>query len=140
MPFLSLFKKKEKPKFFLALILREDKVNAVLFEETSGKVKILSRDEQHFKESIENATEEEFLSLIDKTVTTAEEVLPFQIETHQTVFGLKENWTHNTSIKKEYLLKLKKVCEKLGLAPIGFMVIPEAITHLLQKEEGAPVS
>ena len=57
MPFLSLFKKKEKPKFFLALILREDKVNAVLFEETSGKVKILSRDEQHFKESIENAIE-----------------------------------------------------------------------------------
>lgn len=140
MPFLSIFKKKEKPKFFLALILREDKVNAVLFEELLGKVKILSQDEAYFKESIEDASDEEFLSVIDKTVSVVEEILPFQIETHQTVFGLKENWTNGASIKKEYLLKLKKICEKLGFSPIGFMVIPEAITHLLQKEEGAPVS
>lgn len=134
------FGKKEKPKYFLALILREDKVNAVLFEETFGKINVISADEEYFEDSIETASEDELLSVIDRAVSTAEQILPVQIETHQTVFGLKENWTDGTSIKKEYLAKLKKTSDALGLAPIGFMVIPEAIAHFLQKEEGAPVS
>lgn len=134
------FGKKEKPKYFLALILREDKVNAVLFEETFGKVNVIATCEEYFEDSIETASEDELLTVVDRAVSTAEQILPIQIETHQTVFGLKENWTDGTSIKKEYLAKLKKISEALGLAPIGFMVIPEAIAHFLQKEEGAPVS
>src|SRR6185369_85908 len=81
-------------------------------------------------------------NLIDKTVSSAEEVLPPDIETHKTVFGVKDDWVEAESkkIKKEYLAKLKKVCDILDLSPIGFMVVTEAISHLLQEEEGAPLS
>lgn len=140
MSFPHFFGKKEKPKYFLALILREDKANAVLFEEREGKVKIISQTEQYFPSSIEDITHEELLETIDAVISSVETILPHQIKTHQTIFGLKENWIEGTTIKKDYLAKLKKICDVLGLAPIGFMVIPEAIAHFLQKEEGAPVS
>src|SRR3989344_655238 len=77
---LPFLKKKEKIEYFLALLLREEKVSAVIFEEILGKIKM------------------------------------------------------------EYLIKLKKVSDALGLSPIGFLVIHEAIARLIQEEEGVPVS
>src|SRR3989344_600171 len=92
--------------------------------------------------SLETASTDELISVIDKTISRAEEVLPADIETHKTVFGLKEGWVEKETkkIKKEYLAKLKKICDALDMKPIGFMVISEAIANLLQTEEGAPLS
>ncbi len=78
------------------------------------------------------------LEVLDKTISKAEQTLPPNIETEKTVFGVKEYWVEDKKIKKEYLLKLKKVSDELHLKPIGFLVISEAIAHLIQEEEGAP--
>ena len=43
-------------------------------------------------------------------------------------------------IKKEYLAKLKRICDELELKPVGFLVVAEAVAHLLEKEEGAPIT
>ncbi|MCL5970849.1 MAG: baseplate J/gp47 family protein, partial [Patescibacteria group bacterium] len=137
---LPFFKKKEKIEYFLALLLRDEKVSAVIFEESSGKVKVIGKHQEYFQKSIEDAAEDEWLDILDKAISTAENSLPSDIETHKTIFGIKENWTDGSKIKKEYLLKLKKVSDALSLSPIGFMVIQEAIAHLMQKEEGVPVS
>jgi len=67
-------------------------------------------------------------------------MLPPNIETEKTIFGVKASWVDDKKIKKEYLAKLKKLCDELSLQPIGFMVITEAISHLLTAEEGAPLS
>lgn len=137
---LPFFKKKVKPEYFLALLLREEKVTAVVFEEYKGLVKFVGKHEENFETSIEHAMLDEWLEVLDKAISSAENNLPQNIETQKTVFGVKENWVEDAKIKKEYLLKLKKVCETLGLTPIGFLVIQEAIAHLLQKEEGLPPS
>lgn len=138
--FLPFFGKKEKPQYFLALLLRDEKVSAVVFEELLGKIQVLGKHEEYFEDSIEEASEEEWLEVLDKAISTAESVLPKNLETQKTVFGVKETWVLDSKIKKEYLLKLKKASEALGLSPIGFLVIHEAIAHLMQQEEGAPVS
>ncbi len=132
-----LFSKKENPQYFLTLLLREEKVSSIVFEESAGKIKILSQEEEYFENSIEEASEDELLEVIDKAVSKAESQIPLN-EKQKTVFGLKENWVENLKIKKEYLLRLKKVCEALGLAPIGFLITHEAIANLLDSEEGAP--
>src|SRR3989344_5669001 len=139
LPF-SLPSKKEKPEYFLALVLRNEQVSAVIFEVLSGKIKVIVKHKEYFKNSIEEASVEEMLETFDKTISAVESSLPQSIETIKTIFGIKESWTEDNKIKKDYLLKLKKICDELGLAPIGFIVIFEAIAHLLQKEEGAPVT
>lgn len=139
LPFLP-FKKKEKPKYFLVLLLREEKVHAVILEEFAGKIKIASYRQDYFQDSIETAPIEEFLMVLDKAISTIETEISLEFPTHQVIFGVKENWIQDGKIKKPYLAKLKKVSDELGLTPIGFLVIPEAITHLMKHEEGVPIS
>jgi len=140
LPSLPFLKKKENKEYFLALVLRNEKVNAVFFEESGGKVSVLGKHSEYFENSIEQASLDELLDVLDKAISTAEQSLPENIETVKTIFGVKGTWVENNKIKKEYLIKLKKISDELGLVPIGFLVVFEAIAHLLQKEEGAPVT
>lgn len=139
-PFLS--SKSHDSDYYLALILTEDKASAVVLKESETVLKALSNHEEYFPHSIEDLSLENFIDIVDKTISRAEEVLPPQIETHKTVFGVKDKWVDRETkkIKKEYLEKLKKVCDALDLQPIGFMVTTEALINLIQDEEGAPLS
>lgn len=137
LPFLE---KKENFSYFLVLILRNNKANAVIFEESGGTVKIINESSEPFKESVEESSEEDFLNVLDKVISKAESLLPENVETQKTIFGVKENWVEDSRIKKEYLAKLKKASDELGLIPIGFLITTEAIVHFLAREEGAPVS
>jgi hypothetical protein len=132
--------KKEKQEYYLALLLRDEKIVAVILGETDGALKIIGRQEAFLDASIDTIDHEVLLEVLDKTISKAEETLPPNVETEKTVFGVKDSWVEDKKIKKEYLARLKKVCDALTLSPIGFMVISEAIAHLLQKEEGAPLS
>ena len=140
LPFLNKFNKKNPAAYFLVLVLRSEKASAVIFQEQDGKVREIGRKEEYFEHSVETAPVEEFLDVLDKAITGAESVLPPDIETKKTIFGIREDWAQDNQIKKEYLVKLKKASDELGLTPIGFLVITQAISHLLQKEEGAPIS
>ena len=140
LPFLSFFKRKEKPKYFLAFILRHEKVIAVIFEQLGLQAKVIGSGEAHFEKDIEDAKFEEFLTVSDKAISKAEENVPGDSSALETLFGLKDSWIEEDKIKKDYLEKLKKISDELGLAPIGFMTVTEAITNLLKKEEGAPLT
>lgn len=140
LPFFNKFKKKVVPLYYLVLVLRDEKAEAVIFEEIEGKVKIIGQKEEHFSTTIDEISQEELLEKLDKAISSAETSLPENIQTQKTIFGVKESWTDKDQIKKEYLVKLRKIKEELELIPIGFLTISQAISHLLQKEEGIPVS
>lgn len=137
---LPFFEKKLPFSYFLVLVLRNEKANAVVFEELNGKIKIIGEGVEYFTDPIDEASIEQMLDVLDKAISTAETLLPQSVQTEKTIFGLKEAWVEENKIKKEYLAKLKKISEELSLTPIGFLVISQAISHFLQKEEGAPVS
>jgi hypothetical protein len=137
---LPFLKEKEKPEYYLALVLRNEKATSVIFEKIGTTIKYISHGEETFKNTVEDAETEEFLDVLDKTITQAESALPENIETHKTIFGLKESWIEDNKIKKEYLEKLKKASSELSLDPIGFLVFAESIINLVQKDEGAPVT
>lgn len=137
LPFLE---KKENKEYFLSLILRNEKVKAVIFEKHGTSIKYLNDVEEEFSNTVEDASTEELLNVLDKAITAAEEVLPQNIEAHKTIFGLKEAWVEDNKIKKEYLEKLKKAGDELSLDPIGFLVFTESVVNLIQKDEGAPVT
>src|ERR1035437_4116288 len=132
--------KKTQAEYYLALILRNERVTSVLFSKAGSTIKYLGHGEEDFENTIEDTTTEQFLEVLDKSITQAETVLPDNIETRKTIFGLKESWITDNKIKKEYLEKLKKASDELGLEPIGFLVSAESIVNLLQKDEGTPVT
>ncbi|HLD01279.1 MAG TPA: baseplate J/gp47 family protein, partial [Patescibacteria group bacterium] len=140
LPIGSFIGKKGKPQYFLALLLHEEKASAVILEEFQEKVKVIGRHEEYFSSTVEEASEDELLRTLDKAISAAEEKLPPDMQTEKMVLGVKESWVEEKHIKKEYLTKLKKVCEALSLTPVGFLVISEAVAHLIQEEEGAPLS
>jgi hypothetical protein len=131
---------KAKAEYYLALILRNERATSVLFSKAGSTIKYLGHGEEDFETTIEDATTEQFLEVLDKSITQAETVLPDNIETHKTIFGLKDSWIEDNKIKKEYLEKLKKASDELGLEPIGFLVSAESIVNLIQKDEGTPVT
>jgi hypothetical protein len=139
-PFLK--NKETESKYYLALLFEDEKIASAVLEEEEGKLKIVGTGNENLSSSLELLSKEELISTVDRAISKAEEILPPNIETHKTVFGVKGDWVEKETkkIKKEYLSKLKKVCESLDLTPIGFMVTTEAITNLLQSEEGAPLS
>lgn len=139
-PFIK--SKQSKNEYYLALLLDDEKIGSVILEETLGNVKIVGKHEESLPSPLETISQDELIAIVDKTISRAEEVLPPNIETHKTVFGVKESWVEKETkkIKKDYLAKLKKICDALSLSPIGFMVISEAIANLLQTEEGSPLS
>ena len=139
-PFLK--NKEIENKHYLALLLEDNKIYSVILQEENQTAKIVGRHNEILQTPLEELTQIELIEFVDKAISKAEEVLPPDIETHKTVFGVKENWVDKESkkIKKDHLSKLKKVCDALDLTPIGFMVISEAISNLIQKEEGSPLS
>lgn len=141
LPIPSLLQKKKSSSIhYLALLLRDEKAVAIIIEEVSGTVKVIGRHEEPLTSPLEDFEYDDLLTVLDKTISRAEETLPSSIETESTVFGVKDSWVEDKKIKKDYLSKLKRICDELSLKPIGFMVITEAISHLIQKEEGAPLS
>lgn len=139
LPFLTT-KKKEVKDYFLALLLRDEHVRAIVFSQIDGKIAIKGDASVPLETSLEKISTEKLLETLDKAIGQAESTLPENIETHKTIFGLKDSWVEGTTIRKERMDRLKEVCQQLDLQPIGFLVFQEAIAHLLQKEEGAPVS
>jgi len=140
LPILPFLGKKEASNHYLALLLRDEKASAVIFKEENGKITVVGKNEEYFPTSVDHADTEEILDTLDRTISRAEETLPQNIETEKTIFGLKETWVEDGKITKDYLAKLKKVSDELKLSPVGFLVISEAITKLIEEEEGAPLS
>jgi len=139
-PFLQ--SKKEESEYYLALILTDEKTGAVILRVENGNLKKVNSHEAILHAPLDELSLDDLISAVDKSISRAEEVLPPDIQTHQTIFGVQERWVDEETkkITKENLEKLKKVCDALDLTPIGFMVTTEAILHLMQDEEGAPVS
>ncbi len=136
----SIFKNTPPQEYFLAFLLRDEHVHAVVFEEIAGRIQVIGQGKADLPTSLERLSPENLLASADRAISIAEQSLPEGVQTHKTVFGVKESWVEDSHITKEYLGKLKQMSEELDLQPIGFLVFPEAIAHLLQKEEGAPIS
>jgi len=138
LPFLS--KNEEKKEYFLSLIIKPASIVAILFEEINSRLSILSTKETDLKVDANEIGEEELIEAGDEVISFVETSIPGDSKLEKTIFSVPHDWIDEGKIKKEYLAKLKKFCQELGLAPIGFIMSIEAIVHHIQNKEGAPIS
>lgn len=137
MDFKDFFsKEKNNQEFYWALVLEPGLVQAAIWTIIDQKAQVVSTSKPaSWRE------DEELFNTCDVVLSSAVQNFPEDaIEPSKTVFGVSGKWVENGEIKAEYLERIKKICTELSLEPSGFVILPEAIAHLIKSEEGSPLS
>lgn len=134
---LPIFKKQEEqPENFWSLVLGKNWVDSAIWRVVGEKTEIIAHGgafpyQEGDKISLTEAA--------DGSLSNAASHLPESAnEPKKVVFGLPPGYLENGEIKKDTVEILKVLSKELELSPVGFVVIPEAIIHLLKSQEGAP--
>ena len=128
--------KTENKEHYWALVVEPGWIQAGVWEIDGEKAKVISVSAPAPWE-----VEEEIIGAADTALSSAVQTLPEKVgEPSKTVFGVPPSWVKEGQIKPEYLEKIKKICSELSLEPTGFVVLPEAIAHLVKSVEGAPLN
>lgn len=135
-----LERKKKRTEYFLVLVLGSKRAQALIFGKTDTEARILGKGEEELSTLVSDVGQEELAQICDRAIGRAEENLPPNVFTSKTILCLIDDWVQEGSIKKEYLQTLRFLKENLELEFIGFVVLSEAVSHLLQKEEGVPIT
>lgn len=129
-------KSKEKKESFWALLLEPGWISVAIWEVVGDEVNIVSQGS-----SARWSEEDELVGSVDTALSSCVTGLPEDYEEpEKTVFGLPSSWITEGNITPPNLEKLKKICENLSLKPSGFVVLSEAIAHLVKANEGSPLS
>lgn len=85
--------------------------------------------------------DEELVNAVDSALSASIQNFPEDTpEPSKAVFGVKSGWVKDGEIDEVNIDKIKKICSKLSLSPVGFVVLPEAISYYYKSEEGIPLS
>ncbi|MBI3981169.1 hypothetical protein HY345_04180 [Candidatus Microgenomates bacterium] len=132
--FLHLVPTPESPKeIYLSLEFEEGLVKAAVWEHTGQNVKIVAEE----REQYDGESDQAAIEACDKVVSRLERG---KIDLQKVIFGIPFEWAQGNKIIADKQNFLKDLCSKLNLTPAGFVVIQEALTYYLQKEEGMPVT
>ena len=133
--FLPGSDKDNEKEYYWSLIIEPGWVQAGVWNIEDDKAEVVSISPAVAWE------EEELLNSVDAALSAAIQNLPEDMgEPTKTVFGVNPSWVAEGNIKDEYLEKIRKICSSLSLKPAGFVVLPEAISHLTKAQEGAPLN
>lgn len=134
MSIVSRFFPKEKDsEYFLLLKIGLSAIFAIIWEVKNEKVIIVGRGTSPI-------TQEDLTEVTDQAITQAEKSLPEGQLVEKVIFGLPLDYIDNDAIKPELLTKLKDLTKSLGLTPLGFIEIPQALSSYLRKKEDSPTS
>lgn len=128
--------KKKKVEYYWALVIEPNWVQAGVWKIDAGAAHILAS-------STPNAwsSDSDLVSASDAALSSAVKKLDeMEDEPSKTVFGVVSSWVEDGEIKGRHLEEIKKICEKLDLQPVGFVVIPEAVAHFIKSQEGSPLN
>ena len=134
MSIVSRFLPKEKePEYFLLLRLGLARVEAIIWEVKGDRtiIKGSGRADLDGTDMTEGA---------DLAISEAEKKLPEGKLVEKVIFGLPLDYIENNAILPDSLASLKQLTKTLGLTPLGFIEIPQALTSFLRKKEDTPAS
>ncbi|MGB6839205.1 MAG: hypothetical protein WBD86_01095 [Microgenomates group bacterium] len=133
--FLSA-KEGKSNEYYWSLVIEPEWVQAGIWEIERDKARVIS-----VSPSVAWGPEEELVGACDTVLSAAVSSFPKDAkEPSKTVFGVSSTWVSEGQIKAKYLEIFKRICSDLSLTPVGFVILPEVMAHLIKSEEGAPLS
>ncbi len=130
-------KRTNHPEVFLSLLLYPDAVEAAIWELSAhGKPNVLGAVTQ----DIVHDSWQERRAAADKCITTLEDIAQ-TTNLQKVILGFPAPYlTKDGDIIKDIRPSVKKLTHELGLVPIGFVSVYQAIIHKYKKQEGVPPS
>lgn len=123
-------KKSEGTEYFFALNIGLSEVTAVVWAIFGRELDLLSQKTLPY-ENHDDLLEKAYQAL-DKTVGTLE------VEPKKVLFGVPDLWSVDDNLKEPYLKLLQKLLKECALEPVAYVATTNAISFLLQKQEGIP--
>lgn len=125
-----------KPDHFISIALEENSIQAAIWNIKDNAANVIS-----VSNPVTYEDDETLVSAGDECLSSCIQNLPEDIEEpSKTVFGVPSFWVKDGQIEREFLDKIRTLCNKLSLKPTGFVVLPEAIAHLKKSETETPVT
>jgi hypothetical protein len=126
----------EPNEYFWAIAIEPGWVQAGLWGVKENKAEIISVSPPSAWK-----LDEELVNAVDSALTASIQNFPEDTpEPSKAVFGIRSGWAKDGEIDEVNIDKIKKICSKLSLSPVGFVVLPEAISYYYKSEEGVPLS
>ncbi|MCX7928651.1 MAG: baseplate J/gp47 family protein [Patescibacteria group bacterium] len=127
---------KNNEEYFWALLIEPNFVQVGAWRVVEGIVQVT-----HISPAIAWESFQDLVDATDSALSSVVSELPSNAkDPAKTVFGVTNSWLADGAIKPNYLSEIKSLCEQLGLKPIGFVVLPEAIALYLKYQEHSSVS
>lgn len=121
---------KEVPEYFLALNLGPNSIEAAIFGQVMGKVKVLGEAQKNYNSQ---------LDLTQKAAETIDQAAGLSgVDFSKVVFGLPSDWIEDEKVISPYGQLIKKLAKDLDLEPLAFVSTQAAIAHLIEVEEFSP--
>lgn len=123
-------------EYFISAAIEEGSIQITLWNASDGSANIVS-----VSNPVSYDDDETMVRGADEGLSSCIQNLPENAsEPSKTVFGVPSYWVADGQIQKQYLDKIRLICNKLSLSPSGFVVLPEAIAHYKKSEEGTPLT
>lgn len=123
-------------EYFISAAIEEGSIQIALWNASDGSANIVS-----VSNPVSYDDDETMVRGADEGLSSCIQNLPENAsEPSKTVFGVPSYWVADGQIQKQYLDKIRLICNKLSLSPSGFVVLPEAIAHYKKSEEGTPLT
>lgn len=130
--FDNLFSPSKQKKYLIGLLLKQESGVVMIFEK--DKEKIIMKELEKFN----HVNFSNFTEIIDEILFKLESKL--QIETSEIIFFLYSHLIEEKTgeIKKEILMKIKKLIKELNLKPIGYIEVADLLSTYYSYLEKIP--
>lgn len=121
---------------FVSIALEENLIQAAIWNIKDDSANIIS-----VSPSVNYEDDETLINACDECLSGCVQDLPQNLEEpSKAVFGVPAFWIKDGQIQRNYLDKIRLLCNKLSLNPTGFVSLPEAIAHYEKSINSTPLS
>ncbi|MBI2011344.1 hypothetical protein HYS91_01115 [Candidatus Daviesbacteria bacterium] len=129
LPFFS--PKSSENEYFFALNIDQTQVQASLWSLENNQLKLVNIALANIEDG----------KLIEAANLSLDETLgALEIEPSKILFGVPDSWLQDDNLKEEHLKTIKDLVKELDLSPMAYVSSAHAISHLLQKIQGVPLT
>lgn len=130
--FLPISKKDQQDQYFFGLVIDQHQVEGCLWGISDSKLEILNAASTSYK------LQEEIIDAANIVLDDA--LLDFQPEPEKVLFGVPDDWLVKDDLKPEYLKLLSRLVKELGIKPLAYVSMTQAICHFVNKLTGVPLT
>lgn len=130
LPFLSSSPKQSE--YFFALNISSEQVEGAVWGVDGDSLRIINSATHKYASPDDLAKAANF--------ALDEALADFQPEPEKVLFGVPDSWLQDDDLKPEHLKLLRKLVRELDISPLAYVSTTQAISHLLQKQQGVPLT